>query len=208
MRLIDALTHVIKTKENEGNIDEYEFGISVGVSEPIPWHDFNDAVKAYWVSKHCCTDTWVGDAAIYLNNKLVAMTSQDARKSEYNIYYLNNECAEEMRTFILGLVDAQECTYQVLGDNLFNEIHDFTNCDYTQQIIDKTGFYNGKPVIYRGDGDPSNYVSTLVKVSYANEADYIADTMKVLWPANPEHFVIQVHEFMIPLAVNITKEAG
>ena len=203
MRLIDALTNVIKTKENEAGTDEYEFGISVGIGDSIPWDKFNDAVKAYWVSKHCCTDTWVGMSAVYLNGELVAGTSQDARKSDYFISYLNEECAEKMRTFIFSIMDAQDCSYQLLGDDLYKDIPDFTNCDYTQQIIDKEGFYNGKPVIYRGDGDPANYISQLVKVSYVNEADYIADTMKILWPTNPEHFVIDVTEYKIPLAVRI-----
>lgn len=203
MRLIDALTNVIKTKENEGNIDSYEFGASVGIHDSTPWREFDDAVKSYWLSKHCCTDTWVGDAAVYLNNKLVAMTSQDARKSDYNIYYLNKECADEMRNFIISLLDEPSMPYQTLGDDMFNDLPEFTSYDYTDQIVDMTGFYNSKPVIYRGNGDPANYVSTLVKVSYVNDADYIADTMKILWPTNPEHFVIRAHEFMIPLAVKI-----
>lgn len=71
---------------------------------------FDKAVKRYWLNSWVCTDTRVGTAAYFLNNELVAVSHQQARKSDCVVQFVSNEAANKMREFILSLEDNPQAT--------------------------------------------------------------------------------------------------
>lgn len=64
---------------------------------------FESRLKKYWVSSWMCTDTIVGLAAYYLDNQLVAVSAQPARKSDENIFFISQPAADLVEKFVSDL---------------------------------------------------------------------------------------------------------
>jgi hypothetical protein len=179
MKLIDALLNVDKSQSDYVNDEDLfeSFGI------PYHW-DSNvaDQLKAYYVIRWCCTDTWVGLRAIYLDDELVGMSTQSARKSNESFKWLSKEAANKVRQLIQpdpaepDLIDLDE------------EIQPFYTVAYSSQIIDDEGFYQGRPVKV---------------VRKNNRLDRYAET-SVLVTDGQDEFDILTVDFKIPLRTKLT----
>lgn len=98
--LIDS---IVKSDENEvwPDIDDFSSVLNLSVCGYSP--EFNQDVKGYFIYHWLCTDTHVGTACYFLNDELVAVSQQDARKSDKNIFFVSKEAADKMRSYILSL---------------------------------------------------------------------------------------------------------
>lgn len=167
MKLIDALLNVKKDEPDDIDIELFfqEFNLNCG---SIDYTKYMSSVKAYWIKKWYCSDTWVGMKAIYLNDELVGYLNQVGRKCGVSIKYVSEESAKKLKTFIEDLLGDIE-NFSIIDMN--EEIGKFYAVDYTQQLLDKEGFYNGKRATYAGSGEPSNWLSEKIKVIIEGEDD-------------------------------------
>lgn len=138
MKLIDALKKVIKSQENESCL--YSSLCELANCYSINYCEFNTRLKSYWITTWRCTDTWVGISAIYLDNELVGYSTQFARKSDVNIKFISKELANKTISFIKSL---EENNYAI-EENIEQEIDDFYNVEYANQLIESNGFYESR----------------------------------------------------------------
>jgi hypothetical protein len=94
-----------------------------------------------------CTDTWVGDNAIYHNGELICITHQPYRKSSVEIKWVSKEVFDRVSTFVRFLVDCDEEENNSYID-FDSEIDTSYRLEFTNQLIDRnsTAFYHGKKV--------------------------------------------------------------
>lgn len=65
--------------------------------------EFEKHMKKYWIHSWNCTDTWVGLAAYFFKEELVAVSYQSARKNDETFEWVSNEAATNVRDFIIEL---------------------------------------------------------------------------------------------------------
>lgn len=145
MKILDALKRVDRSEENSTWADTEEFaGCFINSLPPVyGWFkEFENRVKLYWVVKWLCTDTWVGHSAVYFDNELIGMRSQDARKSDVNISFVSEDAANKLRDFIASFIDKDNINL-LDGES---EIDDYYTLDYSSQLLVKEALYKDNPV--------------------------------------------------------------
>lgn len=83
-----------------------------------------------------CTDTLVGTIAYFLDGVCIAVTFQSGRKSQIEVYWVNEQCynfvrtafraimLEKQRTFIV-VGDVSLCPYDISDEKLVRELYPF-----------------------------------------------------------------------------------
>jgi hypothetical protein len=165
MKLIDALLNVNKI-DSYYNIDVNELCSYVDINYyDIDYDKLNARLKAYWVSKHLCTDTWVGTKAMYLDDELIGMSTQSARKSPIEYSFISLEKYLKLKDFLLSLVAPSESDIDIISDeDLQLDIGDTYHVQFSNQILSKNGYYMGKQVKYLRQVDPKDYISRTIVV--------------------------------------------
>jgi hypothetical protein len=120
-----------------------------------------------------CTDTWVGDNAVYLDGELICITYQPYRKSSVEIQWVSKEVFDRVSAFVRSLaededdykkyidfeseVDASyklDCTNQLLGHHSTAEYQGRTvRIDRGLSMQEGRNDYIAKNVWIIGDGD-------------------------------------------------------
>lgn len=136
IKLIDALRNVDKSDPSWVNMEGLAEALGVNYDYD---QDHGDRFKAYYLIKWYCTDTWVGVQAIFLDDELVAMSKQTARKESEQISFVSAEAADKVRE----LIYAKQYVDLVESDM---EVGPFYTVQFGSQLLTKEGFYNGKPV--------------------------------------------------------------
>lgn len=104
MKLSYAIENVIKSKENQDDVDSEEFCQELGLEYGhVNYKLFNDRFKSYWLAKWLCTDTWVGMKVYFLDDEAICISVQTARKSGTDYEFASKESADKLRKFILEL---------------------------------------------------------------------------------------------------------
>jgi len=108
----------------------------------------DDRLKAYFIKKWYCTDSYVGLRTYFLDGEFVAISGQSSRKSDEEFTFMSKECAEKVRLYLISLVhEEKEIHVDILDeDELDEEIPGTFKIQYNTQIIDKTALLNGQRV--------------------------------------------------------------
>lgn len=77
-------------------------------------HEFESNMTAYPISTWLCTDQMVGVLAYFFRNKFVALSFQRGRKWDVKIQWVSQECANEVREYILSLADGSDINAQLI----------------------------------------------------------------------------------------------
>ena len=144
MKLIDALRNVDRSDSQYA--DREELARELGVSPDLYYHDmpedFDERVKAYYVIKWNCTDTWVGLMAIYFDDRLAGYSWQTARRSDREYEFVSEELALELQAYL-------ESTRPKPKFNIIDpeqEQDEYYTVAYGSQLLADKGVYNGVPV--------------------------------------------------------------
>jgi hypothetical protein len=91
-----------------------------------------------------CTDTWVGDNAIYHNGELICITHKPYRKSSVEIQWVSKEVFDRVSAFVRSL---EEEDYKEYID-FDSEVDTSYSLGYTNQLLrhNSTAFYRGEKV--------------------------------------------------------------
>lgn len=124
IKLLDALVNVDKSEDNTDEVNLTALCDIVDVYEfDVDRDQLNYSLKAYWVKRWLCTDRYVGIQAIYLYGKLVAYSTQTARKNRYDIYFLDKQHAENVASFVRYCIDPVDPDYPIAtNESLQQEI--------------------------------------------------------------------------------------
>jgi hypothetical protein len=143
MKLIDALLNVDKSQSQYADREELarELGLPYLYYGDLP-EDFDERVKAYYVIKWNCTDTWVGLMAIYFDDRLAGYSWQTARKSDTEYEFVSEELALELRAYLESTLPKPK--FNIIDPE--EEQDEYYTVAYGSQLLVDKGFYNGEPV--------------------------------------------------------------
>jgi hypothetical protein len=102
MKLREAIEKLDKSEKNEGWASPSQLGRQLGVDCWGHYDEFEKRVKKYWIKSWLCTDTYVGLAAYYLDDELVAISTQQGRKYDEEFEWVSVELRHKLRTFLLS----------------------------------------------------------------------------------------------------------
>lgn len=185
MKLRELIELVDKSKGNESYITlstlaEQQMDI-VGVDDLTD----SNRLKAYFLSAWCCTDTWVGLRAYFLDDEFVAVSTQDGRKCDEVFTWKNDASYHEVRNYLLSLVAGTAPSYDVLTkDDMDEELDIGFSIPYTPRLIDNEVYYKGDLCPVVGNQHTLNNgdcLGTDLKIGYQGE-EIIVDVVDTLVP--------------------------
>jgi hypothetical protein len=140
MNFIEALKNVNKSHPHYCDFEDLcnEFNI---ISDYSYSDEFDNRVKSYFLIEWLCTDSLVGACAIYFDDELIGYYHQFARKADKTYYFISEEKADNLRKFMLSLIE-EKINYEIINEN--EVISEYYTVEYSDQIITKIGFVNGK----------------------------------------------------------------
>lgn len=181
MKLIDILTNV--DKSDSDYVDQEDLREYFQLANYGDYSDeFDKRVKGYYVVRWYCTDTYVGLMAIYLDDELVGMSRQTARKNKCEFEWLSQEAAERVR----NVLSPATPKFDILDPD--TDYAPFYSVSYSGEVLDLEGFYKGVPVkVTNRRPNPKNYIDQELIVSDGTK-----------------EFKIPVSEYKMPLRTKLS----
>ena len=133
---------------NESNITNpnWETLTNIFNINNLYWSD-DPRLKCYFIKKWCCTDTYVGIRAYFLDSEFIGYSSQYGRKCNEDFLFVSKELAEKLRNYLQNLAGEIECDYELIDENeLDKDIPDTFKINYNSQILNKEAILNGELV--------------------------------------------------------------
>jgi hypothetical protein len=182
MNLRDIIQHLDKSKSNEVWADDEEMREKVGLdSYSDTPEDFKEVFKVYWISKHLCTDTWVGIKAYFLNGVHVCCSQQSGRKCDKNFYWVSDDTFQMVFQYLSKTVSKKHIS-------ILDFEEDFEGgytVSYGSQLLTNKGFYNGEIVEViktygdRYEGDSETWHTVDVKLPSGDVVNIHLDDFKI-----------------------------
>lgn len=93
-------------------------------SDSCYWSDTDDGrrellekrFECHGIDTWMCTDTLVGTIAYFLNGVCIAVTFQSGRKSQIEVYWVNEQCYNFIRTAFEAIMLEKQRNFIVVGD--------------------------------------------------------------------------------------------
>ncbi len=100
MLLQELINRLDKSDTNKQEVDIYDLesllNNEFNINTYLDKSKTNTKITCYWLSKWLCTDTHVGFKAYFLDDKLLAVSYQLARKSDETFTFANKEVKQEL----------------------------------------------------------------------------------------------------------------
>ena len=159
-----------------------ELSSELGI-EYLDWSE-DERLKSYWLQTHFCTDTYVGISLYFLDGEFVCIEYKHARKSTAEFEFFSNKKVEELKLYLLSLVEKDEPNYLLINFNEYEDILEY-NIEYSSQLLPqfhKFGCYDGENVevisYYR---DYKHFHDVLIK--YPNNVEKWIDVRDIKFKA-------------------------
>lgn len=154
MKLIDAIKYVDKEATNCTCADWEDLGRNCFDLECSGFWEYSDEIdarlKQYWIRTWYCTDTWVGTAAIWFDDKPVGFMHQTARKNDKNFRFIDEAAMIEVRNFFVEL-HIRALTNSGSGnptvatfDDLDQDIGENMTTYHVDGTVNREGVYNDR----------------------------------------------------------------
>jgi hypothetical protein len=191
MKLIDAIHRVDRSKDNETDALGEALFNDLGLSSYESNLDLAaQSLKAYWLVYWYCTDTHVGYQAIYLNDEPVAVSIQQARKNDKEIFWLSSNARQKTYDFLITCVinvETDNSTYI----NSETEIDDIYTVQWTGQLLDDAGTIGGRAV----------KVDRQATYKLSGSRQILFDKIVVVYEDTQEVATVGVKDLEIPIKV-------
>jgi len=153
MKLIDLIKIINKSKSNEKSWVDinalYEellgyFNTDIDTSKIME----EGRIKQYYLKVWYCTDTRVGTTVILFDGVEAIYTTQYGRKSDIVYYAINKEVIDELTKYLKSFIP--ENKNRLLNLDLDQDFDEYYSLDFSSQILQNYGYYNGQKVkVYR-----------------------------------------------------------
>src|SRR5574343_104153 len=194
MKLNEVIKRLIRTRDNEADPDIDLFAQDLNVYGAPVWSEtFNNRVKGWYVNSWLCTDTEVGTAVYFFDDKPVAVGVQTARKSRESLYFLDKASADSMRIFLLELIREEDNQFAQYIDPELEDIPEFHSYSYSKQCgaRGRKGIWRGQPIMvsrifhgYNFDRSPGNPRCDEIEIELPDGNKIIVDCSEVLFRIN------------------------
>ena len=191
--LLEALTNVNKEYTTSVGVEEFLSAFELSTYD-YDWSLVDSRLKAYGLVKWLCTDTHVGYDAVYLDDTLVATTSQECRKCSYKIKFVSEDAAMMVKKFLMTCFDTKEPIYTILTEEELNDHTPLTTHQhFSNNVLEKIGYYEGRRA------------EIMFNCVFSDESDYIKQGLKIRFFDTQEELVVRVQDFEIPMNLDFDK---
>lgn len=124
-----------------------------------------------------CTDSCVGGSILFFNEEPVAVTSQQGRKCDLNIEWLDEESYYKVYSYIKSFIK-DEHSFNVLSQlDKFQEWGVTYTVEFPGQLLPKNKnlYYNDEKVEYVRDGNPKDIIDKTVVVKLKDGSEKLID---------------------------------
>jgi len=186
MKLKDVIKNInFEDKNIQSDIDWENLGNTFDI--PNYWSLWfeQERLKAYFIQKWYCTDSYVGVRAYFLDGKFIAVSSQLGRKMDEDFAFVSKEDAENLKKYIESLINEEEDEIKVEILDLEQELKEFYSVDYNSQILHKNAIYDGQKVEiikknFESEGIHSPNYFHSVEVKFEDGSKIFVDCRKLL----------------------------
>lgn len=145
-----------------------------------------ERLKAYFIEKWYCTDSYVGYRAYFFDGKFVALSYQVGRKYDEVFEFVSVEDAQILKDYIKSLIGEEEEVLRVSILDVEQEIDEFHKIEYNSQILHKSAYYNGEKVQiiksnYQSEGHLSDNYFHSVEIEISKGITRIVDCRELLF---------------------------
>lgn len=133
MKIIDIVSKIDKTNPKLITEPDFEELASSCFDIHNLYHSDDPRLKCYIIDVHQCTDTWVGTRVYFLDDIFVCISKQKYRKSDTEFYFVSDILAQNVKTYLLSLLDEDPTYYSLL--NMDEEIDEYYSVEYISEII-------------------------------------------------------------------------
>ncbi len=179
MKLLDIVDNLDRSKENEQYVGLEDLVTELNLTcYGVYQSSENPRLTSYWLAKHICTDTHVGLRAYFLDDLLVAVSSQAARKSDENFEWVSLESARLVQSYILSLEEEEVLSVDIADFD--EEMGDGYPVEYVGQLLTNKVLYEGALVeVTKEDSQGyKNFHTITIKTADDTERDIdIRDTL-------------------------------
>lgn len=121
MKLSEAIAKCDRSRDDDPEIDH--FTKALRIEHYFGWSpEFNARVRRNFIERWLCTDTMVGTAVYFFDDKPVAVSWQSARKNDTELQFFSKEDAVAVREFLYSLVHKDEPQQFASMDDEFEPI--------------------------------------------------------------------------------------
>jgi hypothetical protein len=150
MKFKDVIANLDKSECNRNDavtwdLSSLQLELSI-CQEDVCQDSENPRLTCYWVANHCCTDTWVGFRAYFLDGEFVAQSYQPARKSDESFEWTSKESAFKVRDYILSLSLGNNDFDVKIMENIEQEMDIGYQVQYAGELIKKKVIYENQQV--------------------------------------------------------------
>lgn len=139
MKLIELVHNVDRSTDNTHDVNVYDLLGELGIPFECGYKEQKRLVY-HWAAKWYCTDTYVGHKVYYFDDRPVAYSFQVARKASENFYWLSKETMEEVRKYVLEIVQLENLPIVELIDRDM-EMGGGIEIAFSSQILYNTCIY-------------------------------------------------------------------
>jgi hypothetical protein len=185
MKLCDILEQLDRSDKNRDENITWDMEIFISDLDLSCYNTVQDRedpkLKCYWISKHICTDTWVGYRAYYLNDVFVCFSKQSARGSGEHLQWADQTCKEATASYILRCYNAmnEDNTPTCEPLDLDQDLGDGYAINYAEELLSDTLLHNDK--LWHVIRPLGRYTNNIVKLQHGDEQIEV-DIKKTLLP--------------------------
>lgn len=144
MKLRDIIEQIDKTQTSSVEARKIFNAVDLSYSYDIDDDKLEERLRAYYVHKWYCTDTWVGYMLYFLDDEFVATSLQTARKNDTNFKFASKEAFEKVRKFLETLSVPPESEYDLV--DLEDVIDEEQPVHFSGEILSPYVNYKGQKV--------------------------------------------------------------
>lgn len=186
MKLIEII-NATKGQNIKPCFDLIEIAEAVGIYEYI-YNPENCRITENHYKKWLCTDTRVGSIAYYLDDELVAISHQSARKSSPRFEFVSKDAFDKLLNYIRSLIET-DLNDELRLIDLDEEVGDSYQVSYSTQILSDV-------VIYKGERCPK-----VQRISTKHEPtkeyfDYVNKTLDIIY--HDQIITVNIEDVSIP----------
>lgn len=155
MKLHELIDNVDRSEANASSVCLDELALEFDLSLDYVAEDKHQ-IRAYWLSRWCCTDTWVGLRVYGFERDDVfepfAVSMQDARKSDEKFQWATQGVADEVREYLIRFMGTRSTSVSIL-DSLDEDMGEGFMVTYSGQLLTQS-------VIEKATGERVEVVKT------------------------------------------------
>lgn len=138
MKLKDLISNVDKSTKNESWVSGNDGDILQSLEiQPSYDTEENTRLKAYYLFKWCCTDSYVGYRAYFLDDILVSVSTQLGRKCDETFEWVSAEAWTDTRNYINSLQTIPTPPSDIL--DLEEELPEYgMSIEFSEQLLSDT----------------------------------------------------------------------